>query len=74
MTAIHPAPVIGLTSTTPIPYGERRWNGACWLDIGVDTYNAHLTKIQGRADAGMPYTSLVDGLYNLANGWDIAGK
>lgn len=70
-TSIAP---IGLTSTDPIPYGERRWNGAVWPQSQVDTYNAELSRIASRHAAGMPITALVNGLYNLANGFDYAGK
>lgn len=64
----------GLTSTGLIPYGERRWNGAVWARIQVDTYNAELARIASRHAAGMPVESLVNGLYNLAHGFDVAGK
>lgn len=60
----------GLTGTAPMPYGYRRWNGAVWSDAHVDAYNAELARIVSRHDAGYDVTSLVNGLYNLANQFD----
>jgi hypothetical protein len=64
----------GLTSLNPIPYGERRWNGSVWAPIQVDRYNSELERIATRHAAGMVTQHLIDGLYNLANGFDQAGK
>lgn len=62
----------GLTSTDPMPYGYRRWNGAVWADIQVDSYNRELARIAQRHADGYDVTALVNGLYNLANGFDYA--
>ena len=62
----------GLTSTDPMPYGYRRWNGTIWPDVQVDRYNAELARIQARHEAGMPTEALVNGLYNLADAFDRA--
>lgn len=64
----------GLTSLEPIPRGIRRWNGSAWPDIQVDRYNRELDRIASRHQAGMDTQHLIDGLYNLANGFDDAGK
>jgi hypothetical protein len=64
----------GLTDTAPMPYGYRRWNGAVWPNIQVDAYNRELDRIRSRHDAGLNVQHLVDGLYNLANGFDAMGK
>ena len=61
---------VGLTGTSPIPYGVRRWNGAVWPPMQVDRYNAELSRIASRHEAGMPTTALVDGLYNMAHSFD----
>ena len=63
---------IGLTGLDPMPYGYRRWNGAVWPPIQVDAYNAELARIASRHAAGMPTTALINGLYNLASGFDHA--
>jgi hypothetical protein len=65
---------VGLTGTSAIPYGERRWNGVVWPAMQVDRYNADLSRIASRHAAGMPTVALVDGLYNLAHSFDYAGK
>jgi hypothetical protein len=62
----------GITSFEPIPYGERRWNGAIWPAIQVDRYNAELERIASRHNAGYNVQHLIDGLYNLAAGFDRA--
>lgn len=64
----------GLTSLEPIPYGERRWNGAIWAHAQVDSYNRELCRIKARHEAGMNTQHLIDGLYNLADSFDFAGK
>lgn len=64
----------GLTGLDPIPYGETRWNGAVWPNTQVDRYNRELSRIEGRHSAGMPTQNLIDGLYNLAHGFDYAAK
>ena len=69
-----PALPIGLTGSDPMPYGYRRWNGAVWPDIQVDAYNSALSRIMARHAAGMPTETLVNGLYNLARGFDYAGQ
>lgn len=69
MTTTLPA---GITGFDPMPYGYRRWNGAVWADSQVDQYNRELARIQSRHEAGMPTDTLVNGLYNLANGFDYA--
>ena len=60
----------GLTGTDPLPYGELRWNGSIWMRAHVDLYNRELARIAGRHAAGMSTEALVDGLYNLAYGFD----
>lgn len=60
----------GITGFGPMPYGYVRWNGAVWPDIQVDAYNRQLALIQSRHSAGMSTEALVNGLYNLANGFD----
>lgn len=62
----------GLTGFDPMPYGYRRWNGSVWADIQVDTYNSALARIESRHSAGMDTQHLVNGLYNLAYGFDRA--
>ena len=64
----------GITGREPMPYGYRRWNGAVWLNEWVDAYNRELARILIRHDGGGTPTALVDGLYNLAHGFDYAGK
>lgn len=64
----------GLTSLAPVPYGETRWNGTVWPVIQVDRYNAELSRIAARHTAGMNTQHLIDGLYNMAHGFDYAGK
>ena len=64
----------GLTALDPIPYGETRWNGSVWPDIQVDAYNRELARIAIRHSAGYDVQNLIDGLYNLAHGFDYAGK
>jgi hypothetical protein len=64
----------GLTGTSAIPYGVRRWNGAVWPPIQVDRYNAELSRIASRHAAGMSTTALVDGLYNMANSFDYYAR
>lgn len=73
-TPMSSALPIGLTGLEPMPYGETRWNGAVWPDIQVDRYNAELSRIASRHRAGMGTQNLIDGLYNLAHGFDSAGK
>lgn len=63
-------PPVGLTSLAPMPYGYRRWNGSVWADIQVDAYNRTVERIAARHAAGMPTEALVNGLYNLAAGFD----
>ena len=65
---------VGLTGLDPIPYGERRWNGAVWPDIQVDAYNRELARITSHHAAGYDVQHLIDGLYNLAHQFDEAGK
>lgn len=75
-TGQHHAPTeypAGLTGFDRMPYGYRRWNGAVWAEIQVDAYNAELVRIEARHNAGMPTGALVNGLYNLAAGFDAAG-
>jgi len=64
----------GLTGLDPIPYGERRWNGVVWPAVQVDAYNRELARIADRHRAGYDTQHLIDGLYNLAAGFDEAGK
>lgn len=64
----------GLTGLDPIPYGVKRWNGAVWPNIQVDRYNSELSRIASRHNAGMDTQALVDGLYNMAHGFDMAGQ
>ena len=73
MTTLTDSPV-GLTGLEPIPYGETRWNGAVWPNIQVDSYNRLLADIASKHRAGMDTQNLIDGLYNLAYGFDSAGK
>lgn len=61
----------GLVSIDPMPYGWRRWNGAVWCKAHVDAYNNELERIVDRHEAGFDVTHLVDGLYNLANRFDM---
>lgn len=65
---------VGITGFTPMPYGYRRWNGAVWPVIQVDAYNRSLERIRSRHEAGMSTEALVNGLYNLAAGFDSAGQ
>lgn len=65
---------IGITDFVPMEYSYRRWNGTVWADSQVDAYNRELARIESRYKAGMPVTALVDGLYNLADGFDYAAK
>ena len=60
----------GITSFDPMPMGYRRWNGAVWADCQVAAYNAELARIESRHRAGMNVRHLVNGLYNLAQGFD----
>lgn len=62
----------GITSFEPVAVGERRWNGAVWADSHVERYNAELGRIERRHLDGMDVQHLVDGLYNLASGFDRA--
>ena len=62
----------GLTGFEPMPYGYVRWNGGVWVDSWVDRYNRELERAESRFVAGMDVSALVDGLYNLANGFDVA--
>lgn len=62
----------GITSFDPMPYGYRRWNGTVWADSQVDQYNRELARIQSRHNAEMQTEALVNGLYNLARGFDYA--
>lgn len=64
----------GMTGTDPMPYGYRRWNGAVWPDVHVDAYNRELSRIIERNAAGHDVAALVNGLYNLAHGFDYAGR
>jgi hypothetical protein len=57
-----------------MPYGQTRWNGSVWPNSQVDAYNAELARIAARHNAGMATEHLIDGLYNLAHGFDYAGK
>ena len=65
---------VALTGVGPTPYGERRWNGSIWADVQVDAYNRELARIVIRHAAGMDTVALVNGLYNLANGFDHVEK
>ena len=65
---------IGITSLEPARFGERRWNGSVWASQWTERYNQELERIAIRHQAGMGTQHLVDGLYNLANGFDYAGK
>lgn len=67
-------PPTGITGRIPMPYNYRRWNGAIWADIQVDAYNNTLNRILVMHDAGYNTEALVNGLYNLAHGFDYAGK
>lgn len=67
-----PAYPDGITSFSPMPYGERRWNGATWANIQVDRYNAELARIESRHHAHMDTQHLVNGLYNMARAFDYA--
>lgn len=61
----------GLTGgIDPMPYNYRRWNGSIWADCQVDAYNRELARTVSRHSAGYDVTALVNGLYNLANGFD----
>lgn len=62
----------GLMGVEPMPYGYRRWNGGVWADGQVDAYNRELARIVQRHRAGYDVTALVNGLYNLASGFDHA--
>lgn len=64
----------GITGFTHVEVGERRWNGAVWADAQVERYNAELARIEQRHNAGLDVQALVNGLYNLAHGFDLAGK
>lgn len=64
----------GLSGTEHMPYGYRRWNGVVWMDCQVDAYNSLLDRIVARALDGFDVEHLVNGLYNLAHGFDRAGK
>lgn len=64
----------GITSFTPVPYGETRWNGSVWPAAHVDAYNWELARIESRHEAGMGVQHLIDGLYNLASGFDHFGS
>lgn len=67
-------PPVGLTGLDPMPYRQTRWNGSVWPDIQVDSYNRLLADIARKHRAGYDTQSLIDGLYNLAHGFDVAGK
>ena len=69
-----PALPDGLTGFEPMPYGYRRWNGSVWPNVQVDRYNSELARIKARHEAGMDTQHLINGLYNLASGFDEAGK
>mgnify|MGYP003587272653 CR=1 FL=1 len=73
MTATATIPA-GLTSLDPIPHGETRWNGSVWATAHVDAYNRELARIKSRHEAGLDTQALIDGLYNLAYGFDHADK
>ncbi len=60
----------GLTGFDPMPYGYRRWNGSVWPNAHVDAYNRELARIESRHTAGMDTQHLINGLYNLAGGFD----
>ncbi|MGP4994574.1 hypothetical protein [Glutamicibacter ardleyensis] len=62
----------GITGFEPMPYGYKRWNGAVWCDEHVDSYNRELARIESRHRAGMDVQHLINGLYNLAYGFDRA--
>lgn len=64
----------GLLGFDPMPYGYRRWNGSVWPDIQVDSYNRLLADIASKHRAGYNVQNLIDGLYNLAHGFDYVGK
>ncbi|UXO93903.1 hypothetical protein Pan2_84 [Pseudanabaena phage Pan2] len=62
----------GITSLEPMPYGFRRWNGTVWANAHVDAYNRQLSLIEDahRAGYSAQCQRLIDGLYNLAAGFD----
>lgn len=64
----------GLRDVPDMPYGYRRWNGAVWADIQVDVYNNAVKRAVDRHRAGYDATALVNGVYNLAKGFDRCGK
>lgn len=57
-----------------MPYDYERWNGTVWADIQVDAYNAELSRVESRHNAGMDVEHLVNGLYNLAHQFDYVGR
>lgn len=65
---------VGLTGFDPMPYGYRRWNGSVWADLQVDRYNDELARIERRHRHGLEVQHLIDGLYNLARGFDYCAK
>ena len=62
----------GITGFGPMPYGYRRWNGAVWPSAHVDAYNRELARIERLHRDGLDVTRFVNGLYNLASGFDNA--
>lgn len=64
----------GITGFDPIEHGERRWNGAVWTPLQVGYYNLELKRIETRHNAGLDVQHLVNGLYNLADGFDRVSK
>ena len=68
------SPPDGLTGFEPMSYNYKRWNGITWPNIQVDAYNWELARIESRHNSGMNVQPLIDGLYNLARGFDTVGR
>lgn len=64
----------GLSSIKSMPYGYQRWNGCVWHNRHVDVYNKELERIVERHSVGYDVTRLVDGLYSLANSFDVVNR